>query len=97
MPVTLPDASTVAFSMFDDDHTPPPVAPVSRMPAPVQIVVGPVIGPGAASVFIDTVTVAVLSHSPGALPVTVYVVVTAGLAVMLAPVADDSPTEGDQL
>jgi hypothetical protein len=41
-----------------------------------------------------TVTSAVLVHPFAPVPDTVYVVVVAGLAVMVAPVVDDSPDAG---
>ena len=41
-----------------------------------------------------TVTSAVFVHPFAAVPVTVYVVVDAGLAVTVAPVVDDSPAAG---
>ena len=43
-----------------------------------------------------TVTTAVLMQPAPLVPVTVYVVVPAGLAVTLAPVAADNPVDGDQ-
>jgi hypothetical protein len=44
-----------------------------------------------------TVTVAVLEQPPATDPVTVYVLVEAGLAVTLAPVVADRPVAGAQL
>ncbi len=45
-----------------------------------------------------TVTVTVATHGlHPPVPVTVYVVVTAGLAVTLAPVVADNPAAGDQV
>jgi uncharacterized membrane protein YgaE (UPF0421/DUF939 family) len=45
-----------------------------------------------------TVTVTVpLLVQPAVVPVTVYVVVLAGLAVTVAPVVEDNPVAGDQV
>jgi hypothetical protein len=44
-----------------------------------------------------TVTVALLIQPRLLVPVTVYVVVVAGLAVVLAPVVADSPVPGDHV
>ena len=43
-----------------------------------------------------TVVVALAEHDP-VVPVTVYVVVAAGLAVTVAPVVADKPVDGDQV
>ena len=47
--------------------------------------------------FTVTVTLAVLEHPLPLVPVTVYVVVTVGLATGLAQVLQDKPVDGDQL
>jgi hypothetical protein len=44
--------------------------------------------------FTVAVTVALLEHPLPLVPVTVYVVVTEGLAVILAPVVADNPVGG---
>jgi hypothetical protein len=44
-----------------------------------------------------TSTVVVLVHPVKLVPVTVYIVVTAGLAVTVAPVVDDRPAAGLQV
>jgi hypothetical protein len=71
MPETTPPA-TVATALFVLDHTPPlePLA-VSVALVPIQKAASPVMMPGDESGFTDTVTVAVLVHSPGVYPVTV--------------------------
>ena len=48
-------------------------------------------------IFTVTVTLAVLEHPLPLLPVTVYVVVTVGLATGLLHEVHDNPVDGDQL
>ena len=47
--------------------------------------------------FTVTATVVVLEHPPDVVPVTVYIVVTVGVAVTVEPVVADKPEEGDQV
>ena len=72
-----------------------PVA-VSGALLPAQIPVdGPMLTVGEG--LMETVSTAVLLQPPASDPVTVYVVVLAGVAVTDAPVAADKPVEGLQL
>ena len=61
--------------------------PLQMAPPDEALIVG--------SEFTVTVTVAKLKHPVPLVPVTVYVVVTVGLAVILIPVVADNPTGGD--
>ena len=70
-------------------------------PLAVSVVLLPLHIDGAAGVtliaglgFTVTVTVVVLLHPAALVPITVYVVVAAGLAVTVAPVVADKPVEG---
>jgi hypothetical protein len=86
---------TVATAVLDEVHglTAAGVPdPVKAIVDPSQTAVGPVIVGCALTV---TVTVCVLVHPAAEVPVTVYVVVVAGLAVTVAPVVADNPVAGD--
>ena len=98
-PVTSPvDAFTVATALSLLVHVPPGVPLVaSVVVAPAHIIAVPVIVPGVASGFTVTVTVPLLVQLSELVPVTVYVVVIVGLAVIDVPVVADKPAEGDQL
>lgn len=64
---------------------------------PEQIVCEEGVAVMVGSGFTVTVTEAVLVHPLPSVPVTVYVVVIAGLAVTLAPVVADNPVAGLQV
>jgi hypothetical protein len=73
-------------------QTPPEVALVSVTELPTQRFPVVLIADGEA--FTVAVTVALLEHPLLLVPVTVYVVVTEGLAVMVAPIVADNPVGG---
>lgn len=92
-PVTIPLVEpTVAVSKSLLLQVPPPVASVSVLVDPTQTFIVPVIVAGSGL----TVTVtAELALQPDVVPVTVYVVVTVGVAVGLEHVLHDSVADGD--
>jgi hypothetical protein len=92
-PVALP---MVATPVLEDAQTPPADALVNNAEEPLVTLVGPKIVPGSGSGLIVTVTSAVAAHTP-LLPLTVYVVVTVGVAVTDAPVVADNVAGGAQV
>ena len=92
-PEALP---TVATPVLDDDHTPPDDALVNKAVEPLVTLDGPTIIPASGRGLIVTVTSAVAAHTP-LLPLTVYVVVTVGVAVTDAPVVADNVAGGAQV
>jgi len=98
--LAVTDAPAVAESPVDGDHVYVPPTPA---PLAVNVTAGAlahlvtdghvIVGPGV------TVTVhkVVPIHPDAVVPVTVYVVVTAGLAVIGDPVVADNPVAGDQV
>lgn len=68
--------------------------PVSVVEFPAQIVADATVTVGVG--FTVTRAVAEAVHEP-VVPITVYVVVTVGLAVTVAPVVALNPVDGDQL
>jgi hypothetical protein len=93
-PFTVPVPSTVAMPVEPELQVPPGVQLESVIFAFTQTLPGPVIVPASGNGLILIITVAVLLQ-PLVVPVTVYTVVADGLAVTVAPVADDKPVDGD--
>ena len=91
-PVTIPVEPTVAL-VLEVLHVPPGVASLRVVVPPLsQRLNVPDIAAGAGLTV--TATGAVLAQPPDVVPVTVYTVVTVGVAVTVAPVVADSPEEG---
>ncbi len=96
-PVTTPDVDTEPVAEFEEDHVPPPVAHERVVVSPLQTVAPPVIAATVGMVATVIETLEVLLQPLVSIPVTVYVVVTEGLAVTDAPVPADKEVAGSQL
>jgi len=88
-PVELPIVAIEGLLLL---QVPPEVAFVKVTELPTQRFPVVLIADGEA--FTVAVTVALLEHPLPLVPVTVYVVVTEGLAVMVVPIVADNPAGG---
>ncbi len=97
MPVTSPVLSTLATSILEELQVPPVEVLLRNIELPAQTVDAPVIVPALGDERIDTVTSSDELHPTALSPVTVYVVVTEGLADTILPVVADKPVPGVQV
>jgi hypothetical protein len=94
-PVTLPVIEfTVATAVLEEVHTPPAVVLVKIVLEPIHAFVVPPIAARTGKSFTVTVTASMLTHPFASVPVTVYVVVTVGLATTLAVFVVANPVAG---